>query len=411
MKTSVSVALLLCVTTFVCQAEDFRQRLISVEENIRHESWSLEGSDFPFKTASPVSITKKTLHGGKQEGVEVIEVDNGALRFTVIPTRGMGIYEVVKGDLRLGWNSPVKEIVHPSYVNLNSRGGLGWLEGFNEWMVRCGLEWVGHPGEDKFINNVGDEATMDLTLHGKIANIPASEVEIVIDEEPPHMIRVRGRVDERMFYGPQLELWTEIATAPGSSVFTLTDQIVNEGADDQEFQILYHTNFGPPLLEEGAELVAPIKEIRPFNDHAAQAIDKAASYDSPTPGYIEQVYCMELFADENNRSEVLLKNSKHDRGVSMAWSVEELPYLTQWKNLPALDAGYVTGIEPGTSFPHNRQVEREKGRVPKLKPGEMRQFQIEFGVLMSEVEVSETEESIRKIQGDRETKVNSEPEE
>ena len=55
---------------------------------------------------------------------------------------------------------------------------------------------------------------MELTLHGKIANIPASEVEVVIDPEPPHRLRVRGRVEERMFYGPKLVLQTEISTIP-----------------------------------------------------------------------------------------------------------------------------------------------------------------------------------------------------
>ena len=54
--------------------------------------------------------------------------------------------------------SPVEEIVHPKYIDLESRGGLGWLEGFNEWMVRCGLEFAGHPGEDTFTTNTGGEA-------------------------------------------------------------------------------------------------------------------------------------------------------------------------------------------------------------------------------------------------------------
>ena len=34
----------------------------------------------------------------------------------------------------------------------------------------------------------------------------------------------------------------------------------------------------------------------------------------------------------------------------MNWSLEELPYLTQWKNTVAKSDGYVTGLEPGTSF-------------------------------------------------------------
>ena len=77
----------------------------------------------------------------------------------------------------------MRETVNPIYINLQSKGGLGWLEGFNEFVARCGLEWSGHPGTDKFINNVGDPATMELTLHGRVENLPASEVEVVIDRE------------------------------------------------------------------------------------------------------------------------------------------------------------------------------------------------------------------------------------
>ena len=101
-------------------------------------------------------------------------------------------------------------------MNLEARGGLGWLEGFNEWMARCGLEWAGHPGVDRFVNNVGEQAEMNLTLHGKVANIPASEVEVIVEGAPRPRIRVRGRVDERAFYGPKLELWTEVSTEPGA---------------------------------------------------------------------------------------------------------------------------------------------------------------------------------------------------
>src|SRR5262249_50030798 len=154
---------------------------------------------------------------------DVIVVDNGKLRFTVIPTRGMGILAVTMGDFRLGWDSPVKEVVHPQFINLQARGGLGWLDGVNEWLCRCGLESNGSPGPDKFINNVGDEATMELTLHGKIANLPAQEVEVVVDREAPFRMRIRGRVDERMFYGPKLELQTEISTEPGASTLRVAD--------------------------------------------------------------------------------------------------------------------------------------------------------------------------------------------
>ena len=63
--------------------------------------------------------------------------------------------------MRIGWDSPIKEVVHPKFINLESRGGLGWIEGFNEWMARCGLEYAGHPGKDEFITNTGDKGQMD----------------------------------------------------------------------------------------------------------------------------------------------------------------------------------------------------------------------------------------------------------
>ena len=207
-------------------------------------------SSYPEKNfASPWSVDRRILRGGKQEGVEILTLNNGKLQIQIIPTRGMGILDVKMDGIRLGWNSPVKEVVHPSHIDLESRGGLGWLEGFNEWMVRCGLEFAGHPGTDQFINNTGDPATLDLTLHGKIQNIPASSYEIVVDPDPPHRIRIRGTVYESFFYGPKLKLVTEVSTLPGSETFQISDHLTNEGASAQEFQLIYHGNYGSSILE------------------------------------------------------------------------------------------------------------------------------------------------------------------
>ncbi|MCX6895012.1 MAG: DUF4432 family protein, partial [Verrucomicrobia bacterium] len=247
----------------------FRQTLISASANQRVDTAEITGRKVTPKSPR-WSVRKLTLHGGKQEGVEVIVVNNGKLTFTIVPTRGMGVLEAKFSDVRLGWDSPVKEVVHPHHINFQSRGGLGWLDGFNEWLVRCGLESNGAPGADQFTNNNGDAATMELTLHGKIANIPASEVEVVVDRVAPYRIRIRGRVDERMMFGPQLELWTEISTEPGSNGLRIADIVTNRGASAQEFQLLYHANYGSPLLEAGATFHAPVARVTPMNPHAAK---------------------------------------------------------------------------------------------------------------------------------------------
>jgi len=96
-------------------AKDFI--LTDTAGNIEQANWQTTSEDLGFPDVPSFSVAKKTLHGGKQEGVDVIEVDNGRLRFVVIPTRGMSILKVESGDVRLGWDSPVKEVcIRNSFV-------------------------------------------------------------------------------------------------------------------------------------------------------------------------------------------------------------------------------------------------------------------------------------------------------
>ena len=71
----------------------------------------------------------------------MITVDNGVLQFSVVPTRGMSLGRLVLKEEDAvvgGWASPVREVVHPMFVDMEQLGGLGWLTGFNEFLVRCG---------------------------------------------------------------------------------------------------------------------------------------------------------------------------------------------------------------------------------------------------------------------------------
>jgi hypothetical protein len=405
-----AVTLILAPPHARLSAQAARYVLTSAEHNVDVGDWQIGGRETGIAPDVQWSVRRQRLHGGKQDGVDLIVIDNGRMTITLVPTRGMGILRVVSGDLRLGWDSPVHEVVHPKYVNLEARGGLGWLEGFNEWMARCGLEWAGHPGQDRFVNNLGEQAEMNLTLHGKVENIPASEVEVIVEREPRPRIRVRGRVDERAFYGPKLELWTEVWTEPGSTSLHIEDALTNRGAFEQEFQVLYHTNYGPPLLGAGARFSAAIQRVTPFNAHAAEDVATYAEYQGPVRGFIEQVYDLHPYADADGRSLLMLRNAAGDRAVSMGFAVAELPYVTLWKNLTALEEGYVTGLEPGTGFPATRRLEREAGRVPKLKPGEARRFAIDVTLHTTTEAVRAVSDQIQRIQNGRPTQVDRAPE-
>jgi hypothetical protein len=375
--------------------------LSDAETGKRETDWSITSRELGIASDPSFNVRSRTLHGGKQEGVEVIDVDNGRMSFTVVPTRGMSLERVTSGDVTLGWSSPVKEIVNPAFINLDSRAGLGWLDGFNEWLVRCGYEWAGHPGMD--------DGKL-LTLHGRIGNTPASRVVIVIDDAAPHRIHVRGRVDEKVFKFADFEVWTEVSTEPGSESLRISDTLTNRSDYAREYQVLYHGNFGPPLLEEGSRFVAPVKQVAPFNDDAAKGIATWTSYLGPTKGFGEQVFNVVPFADASGATTVMLHNKAGDRGIRLSYAVAALPHFTLWKNTDTLREGYVTGLEPGTGYAYPRAVERSFGRVPKLAAGASQSFALEYTILTDRVSVAHVAREIAAIQAGRSTQIIAKPE-
>lgn len=383
------------------------QTLTDVEKGIYVEDWSISSEE--VDAGEGWKIEKRRLHGGVSDGVDIITVDNGNLSFIIVPTRGMGIWKGECRGISLGWDSPVKCLVHPRHVNLESRGGLGWLDGFNEWIVRCGIASFGAPGFDVLRDNQGREMKVMLTLHGKIANIPASVVKVKIGLKPPFEIGVEGVVYETSMFGSNLKLSTSITTVPGSNTLKISDTIENLRSFPDETQLLYHCNFGNPFLEKGARLVAPIKRVAPRDSVAAKGIDAFNVFGAPETGFVEQVYFMDLFSDNEDRTRTVLVNRDATKAVSVSFSKKNLPCFTLWKNTVAKEDGYVAGLEPGTSFPNPKRFEREKGRVKVLKPGEKFQAEVALSVHLGEDEVAKAVKKVEAIRGERGSTVYEKP--
>src|SRR5271168_119133 len=143
--------------------------LTDVRGDVWLDGFSVGNETLRLPTPHDWSIRKRTLRGGLRDGVDLIEVHNGALSFSVLPTRGMGLWRGEYHGNSLGWRAPLNGPVHPKFVNQAERNGLGWLAGFDELLCRCGLASCGPPGSDN---------GTPLTLHGHIANMPAQFVEV-----------------------------------------------------------------------------------------------------------------------------------------------------------------------------------------------------------------------------------------
>ena len=388
----------------------FRHVLTDADRGHWVESGCIDEETLSLGTGLSWRVKKKTLQGGLQAGIDLVEVDNGVFSFTIVPTRGMGIWKGVYRDIPLGWDSPVRDLVHPAHVDANDRGGLGWLKGFNEWIVRCGMESNGAPTNDVVIDNNGNEATVFLPLHGKVANIPARHVEVRVDLAPPHRITVVGVVDEAMMFGPALRLTSHISTEPGGNSLTISDRVTNLNNRPAEMQMLYHCNYGPPLLEAGSTLVAPVRSVSPRDATAQKGAATYGRFGAPEPGFVEQVYFYELAAKRGSgQTVVLLKNAKGDLGSSLHCSLNQLPCFTLWKNTAATEDGYVTGLEPATNYPNPKPFERKQGRVVRLDAGETRRMDLTVAVHDGRKKVRNVERSIKQIQKNAKARVSKTP--
>ncbi len=140
-----------------------------------------------------LTIRRGVFRGGVSEGVEIIRLANPRMHVDVLPSRGMSIWRMQAGGVRYQWQSPVVGPVHPNYVDLSEPSGLGWLSGFDELVVRCGLESNGAPQHD-------ETGRLVYPLHGHIANTPADAISVEFDEASGRVELVAETIEARLVF-------------------------------------------------------------------------------------------------------------------------------------------------------------------------------------------------------------------
>jgi hypothetical protein len=343
----------------------------------------------------PCTVKTSILRGGRRAGVEVTEVDNGRLRIAVLPQRGMGIWKAWVDGLEFGWGSPVQGPVHPAFVPIDDPSGLGWLEGFDELLCRCGLQSNGAPDFD-------DQGRVLYPLHGRIANLPAEDIQVRWDDAGA--LHVTGDVHEVRFHHQHLRLRSTVTVRPGETGFAIRDEVTNLSGWPARIQLLYHFNLGPPVLGSGASLIAPIMELAPRNARAAEGIDEWDSYRAPAQT-TEQVYFATVHARPDGSTIALLRSADGQLGSTLRWNRNQLPCFVVWKNTNTLRDGYVTGIEPGTNFPNPHRFEADCGRTVPLAAGETRSFDLSFDFHVAAAGVRQTMTEIETLRGSNESPV------
>lgn len=319
------------------------------------------------------------LHAdGRAKGVSTLRVRTArGLEFWIVPDRGLDIFECSWRGKSLCWHSPVG-MVHPAYY---SNRGTEWLRTFAGGLLStCGLTTAGAPSVDD-----GES----LGLHGSAANTPAEAVQWSEHwTEEDCEFTVSGCVREVSVLGHHLVLNRKITTSLQSNRIMIQDVVENRGIRESPLMLLYHFNFGYPLLTGNSRLFAPSRHVEPATELAAQSIAQWHRFEDPVFGIGERVYFHDMEAQSDGMVTAVLVSDQNmgDFGVCLRYSKATLPEFVQWKMSGANH--YVLGLEPANCRSLGRAAERARGTLKSLSPGMQCEFRMELQVLEGAEEVA-----------------------
>lgn len=312
-----------------------------------------------------------TMGDGLERGVRVVEFRNSrGIDFAVMVDRGMDIGWTRYQGKSLCWHSPSK-FVSPALRELGDE--LGWMRSFGGGLlVTAGLDHISGPEFDPHdtYNEPARSRGTQYGIHGRIAITPARLTGYGERWDGDEFILfAEGEVVQSTTLGENLRLTRRIEIGMDGRVITLLDHVENIGFELTPHMLLYHMNFGWPLLGANSKLISPSKKVR-LEDGTLDSSQRHLTIPSPTAGFIREIYEHEM-EKESARTRVALINYdeiSHPWGVLIDYDQKRLPHFIQW-NLFA-EGNYVMGLEPSTNALTGRDKARRAGELKMLAPGE-----------------------------------------
>lgn len=336
-------------------------------------------------TAQVGCIETSVLDNGLGRGSRIAWINTGAgLRFKVLLDRAMDIADASFNQYNLSWISRLG-VTPPQPL---SDRGVDWLRTFGGGLlVTCGLTHVGGPEEDEFGRR---------GLHDQISNTPAEIIQI----KQPDLISgdremfITGIIKQGHPLGTNIELKRTIRCTLGEPTLHIVDEIINVGNLDTPHMILYHFNFGWPLIDEGTALLwegawtarEQGEANKIFKEGQAFKVCQAPRDDHKGSG--EEAAFIDIAADEQHMSHCAIYNENLGLALRLSFDKRQLPWLTNWQHWGKGE--YVTGLEPGTNPPLGQQKLRERKELIMLKPREKRTYELS-------IHLSDTAAGIQEI--------------
>jgi hypothetical protein len=307
------------------------------------------------------------LADGRVRGLRAAEVYTGSgFRFQVLVDRGLDIGAAEHCGRPLAW-------LHPALgaPALHEPGGIGWLRTFGGGLVTtCGLDHVGAP-----------DPQGDYGLHGRASHLPAENLRVRQEwRDEDYVLEIEGETRQGRLFGENLRLERRLSTRLGATSLVLEDRVTNEGYRPSTLAVLYHCNFGFPVVSPASELLVHDRSVRPRDPVAEAGLGEHLRFPAPVPGFAEQVFFHEPQAGADGLAAAAIVNRPLGFGAFLRWRAAELPVLAHWKMTG--EGEYVCGLEPSThAMTPTRREQRENGSLRDLAPGASVSFRLEIGAL------------------------------
>jgi len=328
-------------------------------------------------------IETSMLDDGLGSSVRIAWVNTGSgLRYKVVIDRGLDIVDAFYNQHSLVWLSHAGIIAPRPDANR----GLEWLYSFTGGLLTtCGLTHIGSPESDE---------NEERGLHGRINNIPAS-VESIIQPDPlagKLNMSITAVVKQSRLFGTNLELKRTISSKIGEATVHIHDVVTNRGSLPVPHMLLYHCNFGWPLIDEDVDIIYRGKcksRGLEMDDELFNSQHNYKKCHKPLEIHKGREACgfVDVEPDSNGICTIGLNNTKLNMALMMKYNKKNLPWLCNWQHWGFGD--YVCALEPGTNPPIGQNKAREIGKLIELAPCESRIYDLELTILTDSNKIRE----------------------
>jgi len=309
---------------------------------------------------------KAILRDGKGTNLKTIDIDNGGyITGTILESRGLDLGQLKYKGVNIGFVGK-PGFVAPSFTSVLPGEFTRYFQG--GMLYTCGLKNIGP--------NYKDE-TGEYPLHGRLGMTPAKNTNINIDWEHNY-IHIIGDIELAALFGSDLILQRSIKIPFFSNEIMIEDKVENQGFKKENIMLLYHINFGWPMLSKDTKLEIKNSIVEPRDSIAKKGISNWNTFEEPIDNYSEQVFYHTPQKEKDNLTHINVSNKKIKLGMEITYDSKNLPQLIEWKSMGSGD--YALGIEPATSRVGGKIVEEKEGRVIEVEGGQVKTFKIKLKI-------------------------------